>query len=115
MVSILRACGLVRALAAGKEVHALLVKNFSQSNIYLGSTLVWLYCKCGEYSIASNVLKEMPIRDVVSWTAMISGCARLGHEFEALEFLKFMLGEACGDLEWKMEAPLELVCSKIDP
>ncbi|KAK2978583.1 hypothetical protein RJ640_006702 [Escallonia rubra] len=113
MVSVLRACGLVRALAAGKEVHALLVKNFSQSNIYLGSTLVWLYCKCGEYSIASNVLKEMPIRDVVSWTAMISGCARLGHEFEALEFLKFMLGEGVNPNPFTYSSALK-ACAKLE-
>ncbi|KAI8013701.1 Pentatricopeptide repeat-containing protein [Camellia lanceoleosa] len=68
-------------------------KNYTQSNIYVGSTLVWLYCKCNEYSLASKVLQEMPFRDVVSWTAMISGCAGLGHEPEALEFLKEMLGE----------------------
>ncbi|KAL6957533.1 Pentatricopeptide repeat-containing protein, chloroplastic [Sarracenia purpurea var. burkii] len=93
MVSILRACGLVGGLRLGKEVHAQLIKNSAQINIYLGSTLVWLYCKCSEYSTASKVLQEMSFRDVFSWTAMISGCAGLGHEPEALEFLKEMLGE----------------------
>ncbi|KAL7245743.1 hypothetical protein ACSBR2_000974 [Camellia fascicularis] len=93
MVSILRACGSVGGLLLGKEVHAQLIKNYTQSNIYVGSTLVWLYCKCTEYSLASKVLQEMPFRVVVSWTAMISGCAGLGHEPGALEFLKEMLGE----------------------
>ncbi|CAN4104210.1 unnamed protein product [Withania somnifera] len=93
MVSILRACGLLRALPTGKEVHAQIIKNSLQENIYLGSTLVWLYCKCTENSAAHKVLQDMPIRDVVSWTAMISGCAHLGHEYEALEYLKDMLGE----------------------
>ncbi|PSS31672.1 Pentatricopeptide repeat-containing protein [Actinidia chinensis var. chinensis] len=93
MVSILRACGLVGGLLLGKEVHAQLVKNSSQSNIYVGTALVWLYCKCNEYSIASKILQDLPFKDVVSWTAMISGCAGLGHEPEALEFLKEMLGE----------------------
>ncbi|XP_059631456.1 pentatricopeptide repeat-containing protein At4g18520, chloroplastic [Cornus florida] len=93
MVSVLRACGSIGALLLGKEIHAQLLKNSTQSNIYIGSTLVWFYCKCGKYSLASKVLEEMPLRDVVSWTAMISGCAHLGHEYEALEFLKEMLGE----------------------
>ncbi|KAM7516871.1 hypothetical protein LguiA_006454 [Lonicera macranthoides] len=93
MASILRACGLIRALPAGKELHAQIIKNITQSNIHIGSTLVWLYCRCGEYSTACKVLENMPLRDVVSWTAMISGCAHLGHEFEALECLKEMLRE----------------------
>lgn len=93
MVSILRACGLLGALTTGKEVHAQILKNCVQSNIYIGSSLVWLYCRCGDYSAASKVLQDMPLRDVVSWTAMISGCANLGHEQEALEYLKEMLGE----------------------
>lgn len=93
MVSILRACGLLGALTTGKEVHAQILKNYVQSNLYIGSSLVWLYCRCGDYSAASKVLQDMPLRDVVSWTAMISGCANLGHEHEALEYLKEMLGE----------------------
>lgn len=93
MVSILRACGLLRALSTGKEAHAQIFKNFEPSNIFVGSALVWLYCKCGDYASASKVLQNLPDKDVVSWTAMISGCARLGHEQEALEYLKEMLGE----------------------
>ncbi|CAM8945797.1 unnamed protein product [Rhodiola kirilowii] len=93
IVSALRACGSVAALLTGKEVHAQIIKNSLQSNTYIGSTLVWFYCKCGEYRTGFTVLQHMPERDVVSWTAMISGCANLGHEPEALEFLKEMLGE----------------------
>ncbi|EYU39753.1 hypothetical protein MIMGU_mgv1a022363mg, partial [Erythranthe guttata] len=78
MVSILRACGLIRSVSTGKEVHAQIFKNFSPSNIFVGSALVWLYCKCGDYVSASKVLEYLPDKDVVSWTAMISGCARLG-------------------------------------
>ncbi|KAK9751194.1 hypothetical protein RND81_02G249200 [Saponaria officinalis] len=93
MVSLLRACGSISALTTGKEVHAQILKMSAENNIYVGSTLVWLYCKCGEYAVAAKVLQKMPLRDVVSWTAIISGCAQLGHEFEALEFLKRMFGE----------------------
>lgn len=77
----------------GKEVHAQIMKNSMQSNIYIGSTLVWFYCKCEEHPFASKVLQNMPLRDVVSWTAIISGYTSLGHEPEALEFLKEMLEE----------------------
>ncbi|XP_010529188.1 PREDICTED: pentatricopeptide repeat-containing protein At4g18520 [Tarenaya hassleriana] len=93
VVSILRACGSIGALLLGKELHAQIIKNSIEKNVYIGSTLVWLYCKCGEYNNAFNVLHHMPSRDVVSWTAMISGCLSLGHESEALAFLKEMIQE----------------------
>ncbi|KAJ6412750.1 hypothetical protein OIU84_005736 [Salix udensis] len=92
----LRACGSIGALLTGREVHAQIVKNCSQSNEYLGSTLVWFYCKCGESHTASKVLQQMPFRDVVSWTAIISGHACLGHESEALEFFERNDGGRCG-------------------
>ena len=91
VVSILRACGSVGALLLGKELHAQIIKNSIEKNVYIGSTLVWLYCKCGESRDAFNVLQQLPSRDVVSWTAMISGCSSLGHEAEALDFLKEMI------------------------
>ncbi|KAL0325095.1 UNVERIFIED_CONTAM: Pentatricopeptide repeat-containing protein, chloroplastic [Sesamum radiatum] len=93
MVSLLRACGLLRAISTGKELHAQIFRNFEPNNIFIGSALVWLYCKSGDYASASKVLQSLPDKDVVSWTTMISGCAHLGHEYEALEYLKEMLGE----------------------
>ncbi|XP_052192315.1 pentatricopeptide repeat-containing protein At4g18520, chloroplastic [Diospyros lotus] len=113
MVSVLKACGLVRCLQLGKEVHAQLIKNFTQSDIYIGSTLVWLYCKCNEYSAASKVLQLMAFKDVVSWTAMISGCAGLGHEYEALEFLKEMLGEGVEPNPFTYSSALK-ACAKLE-
>lgn len=112
MVSILKACGLVRDLLIGKEMHAQIIKNCIHGNIYLGSTLVWLYCKCGEYTTAYNVLEGLPLKDVVSWTAMISGCARLGHEHEALGYLKEMLGEGVEPNSFTYSSALK-ACAKL--
>ncbi|XP_058084768.1 pentatricopeptide repeat-containing protein At4g18520, chloroplastic-like [Magnolia sinica] len=92
-VSVLSACGLIGSLSMGKEVHAKILKNMIENNLYIGSTLVWFYCKCGEYVHATRVLESMPLRDVVTWTAIISGYARLGHGSEALQSLNDMLWE----------------------
>lgn len=113
MVSILRACGLIRSLSTGKEVHAQIFKNFSPSNIFVGSALVWLYCKCGEYASASKVLQYLPDKDVVSWTAMISGCAHLGHEYEALEYLKEMLSRGVEPNPFTYSSVLK-ACAKLE-
>ncbi|KAF8411529.1 hypothetical protein HHK36_004081 [Tetracentron sinense] len=113
IVSILGACGSIGALPTGKEVHAQIMKNTNQSNIYIGSTLVWFYCKCGKYVYASKVLQSMPLRDVVSWTAIISGCARLGLGSEALEFLKEMLLEGVKPNPFTYSSALK-ACAKLE-
>ncbi|KAF6149259.1 hypothetical protein GIB67_026115 [Kingdonia uniflora] len=113
VVSILRACGSVRASPMGKEVHAQILRNSIQNNIYIGSTLVWFYCKCGEYRHASKVLQLMPHRDVVSWTAMISGCVHLGHGSEALEFLNEMLWEGVEPNPFTYSSALK-ACAKLE-
>ncbi|XWS23838.1 hypothetical protein CRYUN_Cryun28dG0049400 [Craigia yunnanensis] len=113
IISILRACGSVGDLLMGREVHAQIVKKYIQTNMYIGSTLVWFYCKCGEYNIASKVLQQMPLRDVVSWTAMICGCASLGHEAEALDLLKEMMEEGVEPNSFTYSSALK-ACAKLE-
>ncbi|KAL5846697.1 hypothetical protein ACOSQ3_010221 [Xanthoceras sorbifolium] len=113
IVSILKACGMIGAFQLGKEVHAQIIKKFIHTNIHVGSTLVWFYCKSGESPTASKVLQQMPLRDVVSWTAIISGSAHLGHEFEALEFLKDMLDEGVEPNSFTYSSALK-ACAKLE-
>lgn len=113
IVSILRACGLIRESLIGREVHAQIIKNSIETNLYLGSTLVWFYCRCGQYSNATKVLLQMPLRDVFSWTALISGCAHLGHETEALEFLKDMMEEGVEPNSFTYSSALK-ACARLE-
>ncbi|XP_002513855.4 pentatricopeptide repeat-containing protein At4g18520, chloroplastic, partial [Ricinus communis] len=113
VVSVLRACGSISASLTGREVHAQIIKSGIQSNVYLGSTLVWFYCKCGEFNIASKVLQQMSFRNVVSWTAMISGYIGLGYEFEALEFLKEMMDEGVEPNEFTYSSALK-ACANLE-
>ncbi|KAK1555922.1 hypothetical protein Q3G72_033356 [Acer saccharum] len=113
IVSILKACGMIGASQLGKEVHAQVIRKFIHTNVYVGSTLVWFYCKTGESPTASKVLQQMPLRDVVSWTAIISGCASLGHESEALEFMKDMLDEGVEPNSFTYSSALK-ACAKLE-
>jgi pentatricopeptide repeat protein len=68
-----------------------IIKNSLEDNLQIGSTLVWLYSKCGQHDYAVRILEAMPDCDAVSWTAMISGYSSLGHNVEALKSLDEML------------------------
>ncbi|KAM0936403.1 putative tetratricopeptide-like helical domain superfamily [Dioscorea sansibarensis] len=113
IVSILCACGSLRSLCHGKEVHAQILRNHSHRNVFIGSTLIWFYCKCGESDYAARVLDAMPARDVTSWTAIISGLAKLEHGSEALRFLNKMLHEGVEPNPFTYSSALK-ACAKIE-
>ncbi|CAA7401751.1 unnamed protein product [Spirodela intermedia] len=93
VVSVLGALGSMRSLLLGKEIHGLTLKWSNQSSVHISSTLIWFYCQCGEYDYASRVLETLPTKDVIPWTAMITGYTNHGYGFEALVFLNQMLLE----------------------
>ncbi|XP_074577239.1 pentatricopeptide repeat-containing protein At2g37320 [Curcuma longa] len=59
----------------GVQLHALSIKNGCEISLSTGSSLITLYSKLGQLSNASYIFHMMPVRNVVSWTAVISGYA----------------------------------------
>jgi pentatricopeptide repeat protein len=89
---VLKACGSIGALEKGKEIHAEISRRKCQGKDPLvGNALVDMYAKCGELAQAQKVFDELPIRDVVSWTALISGYVQGGDAEEALNCFEQML------------------------
>ncbi|XP_059077622.1 pentatricopeptide repeat-containing protein At1g08070, chloroplastic-like [Cryptomeria japonica] len=84
VVSALTACGELGALHRGKWIHEYLVRRGFESNVFVGTALVDMYAKCGSVEFARQVFDRMPKRNVVSWSAMITGYALSGHGNEAL-------------------------------
>ena len=92
--SILKACGSVRYIDKGKQIHDEIIrKGLLEKNIVLGTALVDMYAKCGEIAKAREMLRDLPIQDVVSWSALISGYAQLEKYDEALECFEQMKSE----------------------
>ncbi|KAJ4831217.1 hypothetical protein Tsubulata_005499 [Turnera subulata] len=79
-------CASTRDLRGGIQYHCLAVSVGFLANAYIGSSLITLYGKCGELQNAYKVFHEMPVKNVVSWTAIISVYAQ----------------------EWKVDVCLEL-------
>jgi len=59
-VPVLKACASLFALAEGKKIHSQVVESGCESDIYVGSTLVHMYAKCGSIEDAWNVLIGCP-------------------------------------------------------
>ncbi|XP_007027165.2 PREDICTED: pentatricopeptide repeat-containing protein At2g37320 [Theobroma cacao] len=69
-------CGSKRNLYGGIQYHCLAIKTGFFPNVYVGSSLVTSYGKCGELEEAYKVFDEMPVKNVVSWTTIIAGFAQ---------------------------------------
>ncbi|XP_057488446.1 putative pentatricopeptide repeat-containing protein At5g59200, chloroplastic [Actinidia eriantha] len=72
ITSVLKACGSQLALTEGREIHAQALKLNLSSIRSVRMKLVELYGKCGEFGDAWQVFDEMPERNFVASTVMIS-------------------------------------------
>jgi pentatricopeptide repeat protein len=89
-VGVLNACASIIALDEGRCVH---LQSGLESNVFVGNSLIDMYAKCGSLEDAWIVFNKMPSRDVISWNAMIGGCAMHGHGREALRHFEQMCDE----------------------
>lgn len=69
-------CGSTRNLRGGIQYHCSAIRTGFVENVYVGSSLISLYSKCAELENAYRVFEEMPVRNVVSWTAIIAAFAQ---------------------------------------
>ena len=93
-ICILKACGGIRAINKGKQIHTkIMSEGLVEKDIMLGSALVDMYAKCGVLERARKVLEELPLRNIVTWNALISGYAQQGQGHEALNCFEQMQSE----------------------
>ncbi|KAL5544458.1 hypothetical protein UlMin_008242 [Ulmus minor] len=92
--SILTACAAVEEFETGKGVQGRLIKCGAE-DIFVGTALVDFYAKSGKMDEAVKQFSQMPIRNVVTWTAIISGFVHENNSISALKFFRDMrkLGE----------------------
>lgn len=90
LVSVLSSCAVLGALETGKWVHFFIKKRRLKLTVPLGTALVDFYAKCGSIVTAIDVFRQMPVKNVYSWTVLIQGLANNGQGKRALEFFNMM-------------------------
>ncbi|AEE35203.1 Pentatricopeptide repeat (PPR-like) superfamily protein [Arabidopsis thaliana] len=81
------------ALRQGLKTHALAIKNGLFNSVFLKTSLVDMYFKCGKVGLARRVFDEIVERDIVVWGAMIAGLAHNKRQWEALGLFRTMISE----------------------
>ncbi|KAH7307687.1 hypothetical protein KP509_22G072200 [Ceratopteris richardii] len=83
--SLLKACGSLGAAQIGSEIYSdILERGLLQSDAVLGSAVVDMYAKCSGLEKAQHVFDELPIQNVVSWNALITGYCKHSSAEETL-------------------------------
>ncbi|KAK0597174.1 hypothetical protein LWI29_022573 [Acer saccharum] len=94
--SAIKSSGILGRIDVGGSIHCIVVKTGYEGDVFVGSSLVDMYAKCGDLKIARKVFDEMPERNVVSWCGMIYGYSEFGEDEEALKLFKQAV---CTDLQ----------------
>jgi pentatricopeptide repeat protein len=87
VVSTLSACTALKNLELGKEIHSS-IGNELEVTIIISNALLDMYAKCGCLSIARQIFDEMPKKNVICWTSMVSGYVNCGQLDEARELFE---------------------------
>ncbi|KAI3915522.1 hypothetical protein MKW92_010106 [Papaver armeniacum] len=112
--TVLDTCANMATIGLGKQIHAQIIKNELQKDVYISSTLIDMYSKCGNMEDSLLMFDKMHERDFVSWNAMICACAQHGLAEEAINVFENMKLEnikpssasfvavlrACGYMGW---------------
>ncbi|XP_010252400.1 PREDICTED: pentatricopeptide repeat-containing protein At1g31430 [Nelumbo nucifera] len=84
VVSTLSACVALGNVELGKEIHLYIDRELEFTTV-IRNALLDMYSKCGYLSLARQIFDEMPDKNVISWTSMVSGYVNCGQLDEARE------------------------------
>ncbi|CAO2831327.1 unnamed protein product, partial [Amaranthus hypochondriacus] len=88
--TVLDTCANLATVGLGKQIHAQIIKHKLQEDVYIVSTLVDMYSKCGNMQDSQLMFGRAVERDFVTWNAMICGFAYHGFAEEALKIFEEM-------------------------
>ncbi|XP_065856441.1 pentatricopeptide repeat-containing protein At3g24000, mitochondrial [Euphorbia lathyris] len=88
---LLKRCTQFKRLKEGQIVHKHLLNSPFKNDLVMQNTILNMYAKCRSLDQARNVFDEMRIRDVVTWTVLISGYSQHDQPKNALLLFPEML------------------------
>ncbi|XWS59571.1 hypothetical protein CRYUN_Cryun08bG0133500 [Craigia yunnanensis] len=93
--SVLSSCEGSNALMNGKEIHAHAIRIGLEGNLSVNNALIGFYSKCGSVGDVVALFESMPVRDVITWTEMITAYMEFGLVNLAVEVFEKMPEKNC--------------------
>lgn len=88
--TVLAACGNLRRLKQGKELHGKIITTGMCGNVIVESSLVDMYGKCGSVFEAQCVFDRMSTKNSVSWSALLDGYCQNGNFSSTIKLFRIM-------------------------
>ncbi|CAI0428314.1 unnamed protein product [Linum tenue] len=88
---VLKACARLLDFRLGLKLHSQVVKLGFSCDVFVNTSLVSLYAKCGYIEDALKVFDDIPNKNVVSCTAIITGLIGVGKCREAIDMFRKLL------------------------
>jgi len=90
MASVLPACAALASLKLGKELHCDILKKGLENVCQVGSSITYMYAKCGRLDLAYQFFRRMPVKDSVCWNLMIVSFSQNGKPELAIDLFRQM-------------------------
>ncbi|KAM7499202.1 hypothetical protein LguiA_023616 [Lonicera macranthoides] len=87
----LNRCTQLSKLKEGRMVHTHFLNSRFKHYLVVQNTVLNMYAKCGSMEEARQVFDKMPVRDMVTWTALITGYSQNDRHEDALVLFPPML------------------------
>lgn len=92
MLGILPVCSQLAAKKQGKEIHGCILRLGFDSHLPVGNALIEMYSNCGNLKGSLRVFNLMKMKDVITWTSLISAFGMHGEGERALRAFAEMEG-----------------------
>ncbi|XP_062115995.1 pentatricopeptide repeat-containing protein At4g22760 [Humulus lupulus] len=93
LTSVISACSQLGYLEFGLWIESYMKKHGIQLDDHLANSFIDLYAKCGNIDKAYELFRGLRKKDLVAYSAMISGCAVNGKAIDAIELFEEMKNE----------------------
>ncbi|XP_027336831.1 putative pentatricopeptide repeat-containing protein At3g01580 [Abrus precatorius] len=90
LVSAASACAQLSDFKLGRSVHGVVKRRGFDTKLCLANSLLNLYGKTGSIKSAANLFREMPNKDIISWSSMVACYGDNGAESSALHLFNEM-------------------------
>jgi pentatricopeptide repeat protein len=90
LACVLRTCSRIGAANRGMRIHGVRIIGLLVVDSSLTNALLDMYARCGLLEDAEKAFEKASVRDVVSWTTLISGYAQAGELEQVLGLLETM-------------------------
>ncbi|KAI5063663.1 hypothetical protein GOP47_0022210 [Adiantum capillus-veneris] len=93
-IALLSLCANIATVDQGMLIHVQIMEMALETDLPLSNSLVDMYANCGALQDACKVLERSKEKNIVTWNALIAGCAKHSDYEAALNCLKVMCGQS---------------------